>query len=66
MNPPQPTPTELALIAAPLLAEGIVHSSDYDVAAAVFDAHCLWQEAHRFCEAQAGRSAAGAGKEEAP
>jgi|KBSSwiStaDraftv2_1062776.scaffolds.fasta_scaffold294132_3 hypothetical protein len=61
---PLPTPIELALIAAPLLAAGRANSRNYDVVHAVFEAHRIWLEAHRFCEALEGRSAAG--KEGAP
>ena len=58
IHAPQPTPTELALIAATLLSSE-TEWTEKSCKRAVGVAHALWCEAHRFCEAQAGRSAAG-------
>lgn len=45
-----PTPTELAQIAAPLLAARTEFYAQSDIAWAVSEAYLLWQEARRFCE----------------
>jgi hypothetical protein len=46
----QPTPTELAIIAAPLLASRNSFNAESDMRWAVLEAHLLWTEAREFIE----------------